>query len=255
MIDELRSILVVDDEVDTCRNLSDIFSDLGYRVDTAHDGQAAIALVKQRRYDIALVDLMMPGMNGQELCTELAKLRAGMVTLLVTAYPNNLKKDAAVTSDAWCVVQKPVELAQLLQVMDEAIESPLVLVVDDDPDYCRNLRDVLSERGCRVCVAHSTQAAADRLREGRFQMILLDFKLPDGDGLHVLQHARQTNPQAQVLMITGFRSQMSPQEWQLLGADALDVLDKPLEVPRLLSILAQLSPGGRAAVRSEESSP
>ena len=43
------SILVVDDEVDTCRNLSDILTDLGYRVDTAHDGLTALDLVRNAR--------------------------------------------------------------------------------------------------------------------------------------------------------------------------------------------------------------
>ena len=41
------SVLVVDDELDTCRNLSDILTDLGYRVDTAYDGPAALELVRR----------------------------------------------------------------------------------------------------------------------------------------------------------------------------------------------------------------
>jgi len=67
------SILVVDDEVDACLNLADILSDLGYRVDLAHDGESALALVRQRRYDVALLDLMMPGMDGTTLYGEMKK--------------------------------------------------------------------------------------------------------------------------------------------------------------------------------------
>ena len=51
------SILVVDDEVDTCRNLSDILADLGYHVDVAHDGLSALEMVRRRAYDVALLDL------------------------------------------------------------------------------------------------------------------------------------------------------------------------------------------------------
>jgi two-component system, NtrC family, response regulator HydG len=47
------SILVVDDEVDTCRNLSDILTDLGYQVDTALDGFAALELVRKKRSGFA----------------------------------------------------------------------------------------------------------------------------------------------------------------------------------------------------------
>src|SRR5260221_14513241 len=80
------SILVVDDDADTCRNLSDILTDLGYRVDTAHDGLSALTLVRQHAYDIALLDLKMPGMSGLELYREIKQLQSGTVALVVTAY-------------------------------------------------------------------------------------------------------------------------------------------------------------------------
>ena len=79
------SILVVDDEVDTCRNLSDILTDLGYRVDVAHDGLTALELVRQKPYDVALLDLKMPGMDGLTLYREIKKVRAGTVAIVVTA--------------------------------------------------------------------------------------------------------------------------------------------------------------------------
>ena len=65
-----QKILVVDDEVDTCANLSDILSDLGYTVDVAYDGPSALELVKQKAYDVALLDLKMPGMDGRVKAAE-----------------------------------------------------------------------------------------------------------------------------------------------------------------------------------------
>ena len=59
-------LLVVDDEQDTCANLADIFTDLGYDVDVAYDGFTALERVKQKTYDIAILDLKMPGMDGLE---------------------------------------------------------------------------------------------------------------------------------------------------------------------------------------------
>lgn len=79
------SVLVVDDDADTCRNLSDILSDLGYQVDTAPDGTAALALVQKHAYDVALLDYKMPGMTGLELYREIKKARAGTVAVIVSA--------------------------------------------------------------------------------------------------------------------------------------------------------------------------
>ena len=66
-------ILVVEDDPDICRNLGDILTDLGYEVDTAQDGPTAVELVRQRAYDVALLDLKMPGMDGLTLYHEIKK--------------------------------------------------------------------------------------------------------------------------------------------------------------------------------------
>lgn len=80
------AILVVDDEVDTCRNLSDILTDLGYQVDTALDGFTALEMARNKCYDIALLDLKMPGMDGLTLYSELCKLCAETLAIVVTAH-------------------------------------------------------------------------------------------------------------------------------------------------------------------------
>ncbi|HTK76624.1 MAG TPA: response regulator, partial [Gemmataceae bacterium] len=89
------SILVVDDDPDICRNLSDILTDLGYRVDTATDGPTAIELVRRNAYDVALLDLKMPGMSGLEVCRSIRRLRASTVALIVTAYASQATEEEA----------------------------------------------------------------------------------------------------------------------------------------------------------------
>src|SRR5579863_9328592 len=101
------TLLVVDDEVDTCRNLSDILTDLGYQVDTALDGFAALELVRKKRYDIALLDLKMPGMDGLTLYRELRKLCSSTVAIVVTAYASKATAEEALTAGAWQVLAKP----------------------------------------------------------------------------------------------------------------------------------------------------
>jgi CheY-like chemotaxis protein len=235
------AILVVDDEADNCSNLSDILTDLGFRVDTAPDGATALDLVRRRRYDVALLDLMMPGMDGAALYGEMKRVRPGTVALIVTAYPNNPRAEHALASGAWKVVPKPVELPALLALVEEAVEQPLVLVVDDDPDLCANLWDLLRERSFRVCLAHDVRTAAERLQtDNAFRVILLDMKLPDGDGTQVLRQARQANPQSRVVLITAHPAELEPRITQALTEGAQAVLPKPFDVPALVTMLQQL---------------
>src|SRR5262249_7844540 len=159
------SILVVDDDVDTCHNLADILSDLGYHVQTANDGKVALELVRKHHFDIALLDLKMPGMNGLELYRAIRKLRASTVALIITAHAGGNAAEDALAAGAWRVLAKPVDFSQLLSLVERAAGQPLVLVVDDDPDLCDNLWDLLRERGYRVAVAHDDATAARQLAD------------------------------------------------------------------------------------------
>src|SRR6266498_2877195 len=159
MTTKTPSILVVDDEVDTCRNLSDILTDLGYSVDVAHEGVTALEMVRRKPYDVALLDLKMPGMDGLTLYREIRKLRSDTVAIIVSAYASSGVTDEALAAGAWQVMPKPVDFPKLLGMVEEALSQPLVLVVDDDPDLCAGLWDVLRERGYRVAIAHDETRA------------------------------------------------------------------------------------------------
>jgi two-component system response regulator HydG len=234
------SILVVDDEVDTCRNLSDILTDLGYSVDVAHEGQTALEMVRQKPYDVALLDFKMPGMDGLTLYREIKKLRAGTVAIVVTAYAGGDTKAEALAAGAWQVLSKPVDFPMLLGLVDEALGQPLVMVVDDDHDLCENLWDLLRERGYRVCLAHDEDEAAERLKGRGFRIVLIDMKLRTGDGSAVFQIVRKSNPRAHTVVITGHRSEMDQLVKKIVDEGADAVCYKPFDVPGLLSTLQKL---------------
>jgi two-component system, NtrC family, response regulator HydG len=236
------SILVVDDEVDTCRNLSDILTDLGYDVDTANDGLAALALAAKKHYDIALLDLKMPGMDGLTLYRELRKSHASTVAIIVSAYASKSVTDEALSAGAWQVLPKPVDFPRLLKFVDEALGQPLVMVVDDDPELCASLWDVLRESGYRVALAHDEADATRSLAHRQHHVVLIDMRLPKGDGGQIFRLVRQTNPEARTVIITGYRSETEQLVQKVVAEGADAVCYKPFDVPRLLATLEQLTP-------------
>lgn len=235
------SVLVVDDEVDTCRNLSDILTDLGYEVDVAHDGPSALDKVRRKAYDIALLDLKMPGMDGLTLYREIKKLRADTVAIVVTAYASSSTAEAALAAGASQLLSKPVDLPKLLRLVEQAADQPLVMIVDDDPDLCQNLWDVLHDRGYRVCLAHDEQEAAERLPGREFRVVVIDMKLPGGGGASVFRLVRDNNPQARTVVITGFRAELDELVQKVVAEGADAVCYKPFDVPALLETLQRLS--------------
>jgi DNA-binding NtrC family response regulator len=196
-------------------------------------------LIRRNRYDVAVLDYKMPGMNGVTLTREIRRVRPEMVSLLVTAYAGNAGEEA-LSAGAWRVLPKPVETARLLGLVEKAVDQPLVLVVDDDRDLCANLWDLLRERGYRVGLAHDVEEAASRLTEATFQIVLIDMRLPDGDGSGVYRKVREVNPEARTVLITG-SSGTSGLVDQVLAEGADAVHYKPFDVAKLLDSLGWLT--------------
>lgn len=235
------AMLVVDDEVDTCQNLSDIFGDLGYRVDLAHNGYDALKLVQQHAYDVALLDMKMPGMDGLTLYRRIKKLSAGTVSLLISAFTTTETANEALAAGVLHVLSKPVDFPKLLSHIRESLDRPLTLLVDDDEDLCDSLWDLLHERGFRTCVAHDENEAAERLRDRDYQVVVIDMKLPRGTGHGVFQQVRQTNPKAHTILITGFRSETALLVQQVVAEGVDAVCYKPFDLPAFLSTIERLS--------------
>jgi two-component system response regulator HydG len=113
------SILVVDDDQDSCASMSDVIADLGYQVDVAYDGVAALELVKRQTYGLALLDYKMPGMNGVELYRHLKQKGAKTVGILVTAFAAGDMIDDALGAGIRKVIPKPVDFGNLIPIINE----------------------------------------------------------------------------------------------------------------------------------------
>jgi CheY-like chemotaxis protein len=120
----MPAILVVDDDRDTCRNLADLFGDLGYAIDTAEGGDIALEKARQRQYDLGLLDLRMPDMDGLTLCRHLKQLQPRMVAMIVTAYAGSGLDEEARAAGARHVLPKPVDFPRLLALVGEALAQP-----------------------------------------------------------------------------------------------------------------------------------
>ena len=116
-----RSILLVDDDEDTCETISDLLAEFGYEADIAHDGREALGLAERKEYRLALLDFRMPGLDGVETFVRLRRLTADIHGLLVTG-------DATVTTDRaagagiWKVLPKPLDAATLITLVGDLME-------------------------------------------------------------------------------------------------------------------------------------
>ena len=97
-------------------------------------------------------------------------------------------------------------------------------MVDDEPEVC-NFAYLLKSRGGRVETAHTGREAYARLNRFKFNVALVDLKLPDSDGLQILKKIKEKQPECEVIIITGYSTVKSAVEAIQLGA--FDYVEKP----------------------------
>jgi len=119
-----------------------------------------------------------------------------------------------------------------------------ILVVDDNEDLAINLRDILHEKGYRATVALSGADAIQRCGTASFDLVLLDFNLPDMDGLQV-QEQLSSLIQADYVIITGYASVESAAS-AVFRKEVVGYETKPLDMDRLLAFIRQIDDRRRA---------
>lgn len=80
------SILIVDDDIGMAETLSDILEDSGYDVEVADDGVEAVERVQARTFDVVLMDIKMPGINGVKTYKKIKSIRPEVAVMMMTAY-------------------------------------------------------------------------------------------------------------------------------------------------------------------------
>ena len=117
-----KSILVVDDEKAQREILELILSDEGYDVTTAASGEAALKFAKDRRFDLALTDLKMTGMDGIELLQHLLAYDSSIIVILLTAHGSIESAKEALRRGAFDYLEKPYDKAALLETINRALD-------------------------------------------------------------------------------------------------------------------------------------
>lgn len=117
------SILLVDDDPDICKTLSLILEGEGYSVDVANSGVEAIEKSKEKVYNVALLDIVLPDMAGTELLKKLHETTPKMIKIMVTGYPNLQNAVEALNYNADAYLIKPVNHEKLLEVIREKLEK------------------------------------------------------------------------------------------------------------------------------------
>jgi two-component system response regulator HydG len=244
MNDEL-AILVVDDNEDLLETFAMILKRRGFFVETADNGASAVDKFKNQNFDVALMDIVMPEMNGVEAFRKIKEIQPGATIILMTAYSDAELLQTARDEGVRHIVHKPIRVDRLIELITKTASDQPILVIDDDADICNSLSRVLEHQGYEVLTAGSGEQAISIANEKACQMAFIDVKLPNIDGLETLLRLKEINPEIVTIMMTGFRNEVKEALQKAQAASAITCLYKPFDPVEATDIVKKIGKKSR----------
>ena len=120
---EPARILIVDDDQSIREVLTSILTDEGYIVEAVDTGEKAIKATHEKFYNLALIDIRLPDMEGTKLLTKLKDTVPKMRKIIITGYPTLQNAIEAVNKGADAYIIKPIDMEETLKVIREQLQK------------------------------------------------------------------------------------------------------------------------------------
>ncbi|MFP4422256.1 MAG: PAS domain S-box protein [Desulfococcaceae bacterium] len=255
------SIIIVNDDVTQLSILSGLLKKDRHAVRSfASAEQALRGMDAGRPPDLIITDLYMPGIDGWRFCRLLRSPefeRYNKIPILVVSATFSGDEANRIASDigADAFLPSPVDGERLLAAVrsllagEVNVAPPRVLIVEDSPSLAEALESAFRNHGYRADALLKGRQGISAFRGEKFDVAVIDYHLPDGNGDSLLRGFRAWNPECVCIMMTGDPRPELAVEWMKAGAAAY--VRKPFE-PEYLVALCDRARRERALLRVEE---
>ena len=138
-------LLIIDDEADFLDTIASRMEMRGFEVTKAYNGEQALKAVKKKKYDIALLDLKMPGLDGYDVLKVLKSEHKYIEVIILTAHGSIESAFDTSKLGAFSFLTKPYDFDELIKTIKEAYEVRLKKKFENDAEHLGKIIDKISE--------------------------------------------------------------------------------------------------------------
>ena len=236
-----RRALVVDDDRMLAQTLGEILELKGWKVSVANSGMDAVNIAARERFDVVLMDIKMPGMDGVDAFKAMKASHPDIRVVLMTAYAAEDRIGEAQREGVLRVLSKPVDVTSLLQLIANGMGSSPVLLIDQDAKFLEDLKAALQRRGLDVVSAQNLEHATTVMKEQRSVAVLLHMHIDSDNVREAVLAVRRGSPSLAFILHSGDPStaklidQALPPEW------VHAYVQKPFDVDQVTGVLDAIS--------------
>ena len=122
MVPDNRRVIIIDDDKSILRTFTRILQKKGFDTDTAETGKEAIGKWEKEKYDVALIDIRLPDMDGTDLLFKLKQINNNPVRIMITGFPSLETGVKALDEGADAYLVKPVKPDELIAIIEEKLK-------------------------------------------------------------------------------------------------------------------------------------
>ncbi|MGH7274189.1 MAG: response regulator, partial [Nitrospiria bacterium] len=229
---EQLCILVVEDDPRTNQLLTLYFTEAGYQVEQAYDGETALEKAKAMKPFAITLDIMLPKMDGWEVLQRLKAIpETREIPVIIVSIIGN--QELGLSLGAADYFTKPIDRLALLESLrrqENALRIKMkpisVLIIDDDPEIIRLIEAFLEAEGIGLIKARSGEAGLNLAIETHPDLIILDLLMPEVNGFEVIDRLKRhpTAKNIPIIICTG--KDLTQEEKGILTGKIREVIHK-----------------------------
>ncbi len=242
------SILLVDDSDLIHRHTLPILQGEGYQVVEAWDGEQALALCAEQRFDLILTDVEMPKLDGWEVCRRIkSDPKTEHIPVVICSSlgeASHLEKGFDLGADEYLV--KPVVPEELISRLQSLLASKMLaqrerlLVVDDSAAIRHLVSDCLKRQGFQVTTAVDGQDGFDKAQAEKFELILTDYDMPRMTGFELVVALRRSQQTRDIPIVMLTARDTKRDQAQMRAAGLNSYLVKPFGTDKCIALVERV---------------
>lgn len=238
-------VLIIDDDRDLAESLAELIEARGHAASLAFSGEAGLARFRQQHYDVAFVDVKMPGQNGVQTFLGLRKIDPSAAVIMMTGFSaEQVLRDGA-QAGTLRVIDRAALTMEMMPIIDEVKPRRVLVGVGPERSLAADVRHELTSRGYEVDVAYSGEEVLERTMAGAVDAVILDQRLPVLSGFD-LYLALKWGGHPVPTVIAANRAKEHDAAIDLLQPITESILSKPFDPAEVFGELDKLQ---RSAVR------
>ena len=234
-------VLVVDDDRRMVKTICDILRVKGYDTIKAYSGEEAVERVTKEAVDCVLMDIKMPGIDGVEALTIIRGTSPELPVVLMSAHASEAKTEEVKRQGGYAVLDKPLNIQQILSFLSLLRKEESILIVDNDPGFCQTLKDIIQARGYQVKTETEAQKVLEQMEQNYKLLVVLNVELCTAEREDILVKIREHYPTKPVVLVAEYKEGVAASIERGLQIGAHICLYKPFEIEELIRVIKDVS--------------